>query len=88
MPPIGEPEIAPSKEKSEGRHGQWFLRRAHQRQVTVAAQQLNIRVDIMIRRNRIQYEIEAPEMLLHFIGISRHHHLIRPQPHRVIFLVG
>ena len=41
----------------------------------------------MIRRDRVQNEVEAARVLLHLVRVLRNHHLVRAEPQRIVLLV-
>ena len=71
MPPMFEPEklrrrmIRPKAETPRG-----FGRRADNRKVAVAAEQVDISVDVVVGGNGVENEIEALGVLLHLVGIA------------------
>jgi len=79
-------EAAASENKSEDRDGERLLRRTDQRDVAVAAEELNVGVDVVIGGNRIEDEVEAAGVLLHFIDVARDDDFIGPKAARVFLL--
>ena len=71
MPPMGEPErLRRPKSKAEGRDGQRLLRRADEGDVAVAAQQIDVGVDVVIGGDGVEDEVEAAGVLRHLVGVS------------------
>jgi predicted permease len=89
MPPMGEPERLrrPNIRPKTG-HGERLLRRADQRDVAVAAEQLNVGVDVVIGGNGVEDEVEAAGVLLHLVRHCARRHFVRAQPQRVFLLAG
>ena len=88
MPPMGDPEklrrlkISPKTETGSG-----FVGRADHGNVAVAAEQVDIRVNVVVGGNGVEDEIEAAGVLLHFIGVAGDDHFIGAQAARVVLLV-
>ena len=80
-------EAAPPHDQPEGRNRQRLFRRANEGEVAVAAQQIDVCLDVMFGGDSIENEIEAAGVLLHLVCIFRDDDLIRAQPPCVIFLV-
>ena len=80
-------QTASSHDQIEGGDRSWFLWRAHQRQRPVELQELEIRVQIVVRRSRVEDEIEAPSVLLHLICIFRYDHFVRAEASSVRRLI-
>ena len=47
-----------------------FLRGAYEGEVAVAAEQVDVGVDVMIRGDGVEDEVEAAGMLLHLFGVA------------------
>jgi len=63
-------EAASSEQKAEGRYSERLLRCADERKVAVAAEQIEIGVDVVIRGDRIEDEVETTRALLHLLGVA------------------
>src|SRR6516225_139581 len=78
---------APSAEEQVERiDGQRLFRRSHQAHRSVAAQQIQVSVDVMLCRDAIQNKVEAARVLQHRVRVLRDHHLVSAQPLRVMGL--
>src|ERR1022692_4087079 len=89
MPPMGEAGEAPaSEDKTKRRDGERLLRRTDQGEVTVAAEKLDVGIDVVIGSDRVEHEVEAARVFLHFAGIAGDHDLVGAQAERVFLLVG
>ena len=89
MPPMGEPErLRRPNNKAEGRDGERLLRRADQGDVAVAAQQVDVGVDVVIGGDGVEDEVEAAGVLLHLVGIAGDDDFIGAEAERVFLLAG
>ena len=83
---MGEPErlrrlkISPNTGTASGVEG------AHQRDVAVAGEELNVGVDVVIGGDRVEDEVEAAGVLLHLTAIARDHDFIGPEAESVFLL--
>ncbi len=67
--------------------GERLLRRADERDVAIAAQQIDVGVDVVIGGDSVENEVEAAGVLLHLVGIPREDDLVRSEAERVFLLV-
>ena len=63
-------EAAASEDQAEGGDGERLLRRADQGDVAVAAEQVDVGVDVVIGGDGVEDEVEAAGVLLHLVGIA------------------
>ena len=64
-------EAAAAHDQAEGRNGERFFRRADQGEIAIAAQQIDVGVDVVIGGDAVENEVEAAGVLLHLVGIAR-----------------
>jgi hypothetical protein len=76
-----------AKDEPESGHGQRLLGSAHQRDVAIDGEQLDVSVDVVFGRYGIENEIETADVFLHLVGIARDHDLVRAEAKGVILLV-
>src|SRR6267378_2356814 len=77
IPPIGDPErLRRAHDQAERRDGERLLRRAHHGKVAIAAQQIDVRIDVVIGGDSIENEVKAAGVLLHLVRILRDDDLI------------
>ena len=84
----GAREAAASHNQAEDGDGEGLLRRADHGDVPVAAEKVDVRVDVVIGRNGVEDEVEAAGMLPHLVSIAGNDHFVRADAERVFFLVG
>ena len=71
MPPMGDPErLRRSEEKAKCSDGEGLLWRADEGKGAVAGEQVEVGINVVIRRDRVENKVEATGMLLHLIGIA------------------
>ena len=75
----GSGEALAAKEKTEGRDRQRFVRRPDERESAVDGEQVQIGIDVVIGRDRVEDEIETTGLLLHRVRVPGHDHLIGPE---------
>ena len=89
MPPMGEPEkLRRAEDQAEDRDGQRLFRRADQGDVAVAAQQVDVGVDVVLGGDGVEDEVEAAGVLGHLVGVAGEDDLIRAEAQRVVFFAG
>ena len=89
MPPMGEPEkLRRPQDEAEGGDGQRLLGRADEGEVAVAAEQVDIGVDVVIGGDGVEDEVEAAGVLLHLVGIARDDDFVGAEAERVFLLAG
>ena len=81
-------EAAASHDEAERGDGEGLFRRADQCDVAIAAQKLNVGVDVVIRRDGVEDEVEAVGVLLHLVRVAGNHDFVGAQPKRVVLLAG
>ena len=81
-------EAAAAHDQAEDGNGERLLRRADQGEVAVAAQQIEVSVDVVIGGDGVEDEVEAAGVLLHLVGIAGDDDFVRAEAKRVVFLVG
>ncbi len=71
MPPMSEPErLRRPNDQGEGRDGERLLRRADEGEVAVAAEQVDVGVDVVLGGDGVEDEVEAAGVLLHLVGVA------------------
>ena len=86
---MGEPErLRRPKIRPKAATRQRLLRRADEGDVAVAAQQVDVGVDVVIGGDGIEDEVEAAGVLLHFVGIAGDDDFVGPEAEGVFLLVG
>ena len=89
MPPMGEPErLRRPKMRPNAATARGFWRRADEGDVAVAAQKLDVGVDVVIGGDGVEDEVEAAGVLLHLVGIAGDDDFVGPEAERVLLLVG
>ena len=63
-------KAAPSKEKAKGSDGERLLWRADERDGAVPGQKVEVGINVVVRRDRIEDKVEAAGVLLHLVGIA------------------
>ena len=63
-------EAAAAEEQTEGSHRQRLFRRTHEAEVSVAAQQVEIGVDVVVGGDGIEDEVEAAGVFRHLVGVA------------------
>ncbi len=81
-------EAASSEYQAETRDGERLLRGADEGEVAVAAEQVDIGVDVVVGGDGVEDEVEAPGMLLHLIGVAGDDDLVGAEAERVLLLAG
>ena len=71
-------EITIAHDKAKGNYTERFRRRADDRKIAVAGEQVEICIDIVIGRDRVENEIKAAGMFHHFVSIPRNYRFVRP----------
>jgi len=71
------------QDQAESRHGQRLTGCAHQRERAVQFQQAQVGVDVVLRGDCIENEIEAVGLLLHRGGVLGDHDLMRAEAQAV-----
>ena len=77
-------ELSPALDQAERIDWGRLRRHAYQCHRAVAFQQSEIRVEIVFRRNRIDDEVEAVRLLLHFLFVFRYDYFVRAEPFRIL----
>ena len=81
-------EAAASEDKAEGGHSKRLLRCANKRKVAVAAEQVEIGVDVVIRGDRIEDEVETTSVLLHLVGVTGDDDFVGAEAQRIFLFAG
>ena len=81
-------EAAAPEQETEGSDGERLLWRADEGDVAVAAEQVEIGVDVVIGGDRVENEVEAAGVLPHLVGVARHDDLVGAEAERVFLLAG
>ncbi len=81
-------EAAASEQQAESRDGERLLRRADEGEIPVAAEQVDIGVDVVIGGDGVEDEVEGAGVLLHLIGIAGDDDLMGAEAERVFLLTG
>jgi hypothetical protein len=85
IPPMGEPEKL-RRAQAEDSDGERLFRRADHRDVAVAAEKVDVGVDVVIGGNGVEDEVETGGMLLHRVGIAGNDHFVRAETYTPTFL--
>mgnify|MGYP003693809803 CR=1 FL=1 len=89
MPPMGEPErLRRPTMRLNAATRQRLLGCADKRDVAVAAEQVDIGVDVVIGGDGVEDEIEAASVLLHLVGVAGDDDFVGAKAERVFLLVG
>ena len=81
-------KTAARERSSRSGDAQRFLGCSDERQVAVAAEQVDIGVDVVLGGDRVEDEVEAAGMLLHLVGVARDDHLVGAEAERVFLFAG
>ena len=81
-------EAAASEDEAEGGDGERLRRRADEGEVAVAAEQVDIGVDVVIGGDGVEDEVEAAGVLLHLVGVAGDDDFVGAEAERVFLLVG
>jgi len=81
-------EAAATEQKAEGVDGERLLRRADEGEVAVAAEQVDIGVDVVRGGDGVEDKIQASGVLLHLVGIAGDDDFVCAETERVVFLAG
>src|SRR5262245_66410421 len=76
-------EASTSEYKAEGSDGERLFRRADEGDVAIAAEQVDVGVDVVIGADRGENEIEAAGVLLHFVAVAGADDFVGPGPRRL-----
>ena len=79
-------ETAAAHDQAEGRDGQRLLRRADEGDVAVAAEQVDVGVDVVIGGDGVEDEVEAAGVLLHLVGVAGDDDFVGTEAERVFLL--
>ena len=90
MPPmLRAGEAAAAQDQAERRRrASGFVGRADQREVAVAAEQVEVGVDVVLGGDGVEDEVEAAGVLLHLVGVAGDDDLVRAEAQRVLLLAG
>ncbi len=70
MPPMSEPErLRRPKIRPKTETGKRLFRRADQGEVAVAAEQVDVGVDVVVGGDGVEDEVEAAGVLRHLVGV-------------------
>ena len=84
---MGEPErLRRPEQEAEGSDGERLLRRADEGDVAVAAEQVDVGVDVVIGGDGVEDEVEAAGVLPHLVGVARDDDFVRAEAERVFLL--
>src|ERR1700726_4930516 len=81
-------EAASPHDKAECRDGKRLLRRADERDVAIAAQQIDVSAYVVISGDSVENKIEAAGVLLHLVHIPRDDNLVCSEAECVFLLFG
>ena len=81
-------EAAAREDEAEDGDGQRLLWRAHHGDVAVAAQQVDVGVDVVFGGHGVEDEVEAAGVLGHLVGVARDDNLIGAEAQSVVLLAG
>src|SRR5215469_1846316 len=81
-------EAATAEDEVEGSDWHRLLRYPDECEVSVAAQQAEQRVDVMISGDAVKDEVEAGGVLCHLVRVAGDHNFIGPKAQCVVPLVG
>src|SRR5439155_26399989 len=81
-------EASAAHDQPECCNGERLFRRADERDVAIAAQQIDVSAYVVIRGDSVENEVEAASMFLHFVRIPRDDDLVCSEAQRVFFLIG
>ena len=81
-------EATASEQEAEGVDGERLRRRADEGDVAVAAEQVDIGVDVVIGGDGVEDEIEAAGVLLHLVGIAGDDDFVSAEAESVFLLAG
>ena len=89
MPPMGEPErLRRPKMRPKAETGKRLLGRADQGEVAVAAEELDVGVDVVVGGDGVEDEVEAAGVLRHLVGVAGDDDLVGAEAEGVVFLAG
>ncbi len=89
MPPMSEPErLRRPNRRPKAETRERLLRCADEGEVAVAAEQVDIGVDVVLGGDGVEDEVEAAGVLLHLVGIAGDDDLVGAEAERVLLLVG
>ena len=89
MPPMSEPErLRRPMMQAEGGDGEGLLGRADEGEVAVAAEQVDVGVDVVLGGDGVEDEVEAAGVLLHLVGVAGDDDLVGAEAERVLLLAG
>ncbi len=77
------PKMSPNAATGSG-----FVRCADQGEVAVAAEELEVRVEVVLGGDGVEDEIEAAGVLPHLVGVAGDDDLVGSEPERVVLLLG
>ena len=87
MPPMGEPErLRRPKIRPKAATASGFVGRADQGEVAVAAEQVDVGVDVVLGGDGVEDEVEAAGVLLHLVGVAGDDDLVGAEAQRVFLL--
>ena len=81
-------EAAASEQKAEGCDGKRLRRRADEGKVAIAAEELDVRVNVVIGGDGVKDEVKAASVLLHLVGIAGNDDFVGAQAEPIFLLVG
>jgi hypothetical protein len=76
-----------SEQQAEGGDGKRLRRRPDEGEVAVAAEQVDVSVYVVIGGDGVEYEVEAPGVLLHLVGIAGNDGFVGAEAERAFLLV-
>ena len=89
MPPMSEPErLRRPKIRPKAETGSGFVRRADEGEVAVAAEQVDVGVDVVIGGDGVEDEVEAAGVLLHLVGVAGDDDFVGAEAEGVLLLAG
>src|SRR6185312_1017916 len=81
-------ELATLVDQAEHLNGQWLWRASYHAQGAITLEQLEIGIDVVRSRDRVEDEVKAVELTIHLVLVFRNHNFICAQALCVFFLVG
>ena len=87
-PDGGAGETTAAEDEAENVDRQRFIGSADHRDVTIAGQQVDVGVNIVIGSDAVEDEIEAAGVLGHLVGVLRDDDFVGTESQRVFFLLG
>ena len=84
----GTGEAAAPEDEAEDGDGQRLLRRADHGEVAVAAEEVDVGVDVVIGGDGVEDEVEAAGVFGHLVGVAGDDDLVGAEAERVVLFAG